>query len=72
MNDTQFDALACFLTNARSRRDLTRLLGGAALGSSFALHGLTDAAARKKRKKKKMSCRAGQKRCNGRCIPNEH
>ena len=52
MDETRFDTLARTLTQVRSRRGLTRLLTGLALGGPLALLGLADAGGKKKNKKK--------------------
>ncbi len=53
MDESNFDTLARSLSEARSRRGLTRLLGGLTLGAPFALRGLTETEAKRKKKKKK-------------------
>jgi hypothetical protein len=64
MDTTYFDALTKSLGESHSRRGITRLLGGLALGGPLALLGLDEAAA--KCKKKCGPC----KRCKkGKCKP---
>jgi hypothetical protein len=53
MDESNFDTLARSLSEARSRRGLTRLLGGLTLGAPLALRGLTETEAKRKKKKKK-------------------
>jgi hypothetical protein len=53
LDDFHFDALARSLTEARSRRGLTRLLSGLTLGGPLALLGLAETEAKRKKKKKK-------------------
>ncbi len=52
MDDRRFDTFAQSFTAGRSRRGLGRLLGGLALAAPHGLAGPTEAAAKKKRKKK--------------------
>src|SRR5215204_218450 len=52
MDETRFDALARSLTQPRSRRGLTRLLGGLGVGGPLALFGAGETAAKPKKKKK--------------------
>jgi hypothetical protein len=73
MDGSRVDALARALTAGRSRRGLTRLLGGLTLGGPLALLGLAPSAAKHKggkgkKKHKKPAC-PGQQICNGACIP---
>jgi mannan endo-1,4-beta-mannosidase len=63
MDGSHIDALSRALVEARSRRDVTRLLSGLAVGGAVALRNRSETAAKKKHKKK---C-AKKKRKKGKC-----
>jgi hypothetical protein len=70
MDHAAFDSLTRTLAASRSRRGLTRLLGGFALGGLPFLAPAGSEAKRKprkKRKKGKSTCPRGKKRCAGQC-----
>ena len=75
MDHDRFDSLTRALSQTRSRRALTRLLGGLTLGGPLGLLGLIQAEAGKKGKKdqgkgngKKKGCPKGKKKCGKKCI----
>ncbi|MFN8665510.1 MAG: hypothetical protein U0075_26755 [Thermomicrobiales bacterium] len=60
MDGTAFDCLTKALTEPQSRRAVSRLLGGLAVGGPLALLGVTESTARKKKKGKVTLCHNGQ------------
>jgi hypothetical protein len=71
MDPNRFDALvraAGRSPRPPSRRTLLRSLGGGALSALLVPAFLDEADARKKKKKPK-KCKAGQKRCGAKCVP---
>src|SRR5690242_7069246 len=85
MDESRFDAFSRAVAQTRSRRGLTRLLGGLAVGDPLGLlHRPETAAKGKKHKKRKPSpaappsppspppCPAGQRLCRGTCSAVTH
>ena len=69
MDADRFDTLARSLKETQSRRGLTQLLGGLALGAPLALRGLAETEAkRKKKKKKKKKASGGTPVCTPQCA----
>ena len=66
MDADRFDRLSCALSQCLTRRTLTSLLGGLALGNSLLSH-QDVAQAKKGGSKKKKSCPPCKKRKNGKC-----
>ncbi len=63
----RFDAWVKTTTANRSRRDLTRLLGGLVLCGFPVLHADGAEGRRKRRKNRRRTCPRGEKRCAGKC-----
>ena len=69
MDADRFDTLVRSLRETQSRRGLTRLLGGLAIGAPLALLGLAETEAkRRKKKKKKKKASGGTPVCTPQCA----
>jgi hypothetical protein len=69
MDASRFNGLVRSLSSVRSRRDLTRLLSGIVLSGSLALWQVSDAHAKRKKHKSRLTCNplAGPGRVCDRC-----